>query len=126
VFNQIEIPEIDVEVLYISPDDKHYWKLKNPVEVTLSNGDLIAIPKDFVTDFASVPRLLWSFIPPRGDHDLAALIHDYLYKVCYLNRLFADLEFLYWLLKTGNKRKKAMAMYRAVRIWGGKWWKPKK
>jgi len=36
------------------------------------------VPTGYVTDFASVPRLLWFFTPPSGEYTLAAIVHDYL------------------------------------------------
>lgn len=36
------------------------------------------IPKGYVTDFASVPKFLWSILPPLGRHNLAALLHDWM------------------------------------------------
>ena len=39
----------------------------------------IVVPAGFVTDFASIPRPLWSFINPVGRIKAAAIVHDYLY-----------------------------------------------
>lgn len=44
-----------------------------------STNERIVIPAGFVTDFASIPRPLWSYLPPTGDYKLAAVVHDYLY-----------------------------------------------
>lgn len=41
-----------------------------------SRGDCVIAPRGFVTDFASVPRLLHGFIGPRGPYTKAAIIHD--------------------------------------------------
>ena len=43
----------------------------------------ITVPKGFVTDWASVPRILHSILPPRGRYSKAAVLHDYLYKTHY-------------------------------------------
>ena len=40
---------------------------------------IVTIPKDYVTDMASVPRGCWAFIAPF-DVARAAIIHDLLYK----------------------------------------------
>lgn len=37
------------------------------------------MPAGFVTDLASVPRVVWSFYPPDGPWAKAAVIHDFLY-----------------------------------------------
>ena len=43
------------------------------------SGETVAVPRGFVTDFASVPRLLWFFVAPWGRHGPAAVLHDYGY-----------------------------------------------
>ena len=39
----------------------------------------ILVEAGFDTDYASVPRLFWSFYPPDGSYTPAAIIHDALY-----------------------------------------------
>jgi hypothetical protein len=51
-------------------------------EITYRPGDRryeITVPKGFVTDLASIPRLFWDLLPPDGPWVKAAVIHDYLY-----------------------------------------------
>lgn len=38
----------------------------------------VDIPVGFLTDGASVPRFLWSLIPPWGSYGQAAVLHDWL------------------------------------------------
>jgi len=41
--------------------------------------DKYIVPKGFITDGASVPRIFWSFFPPnRTDYMPAVILHDYL------------------------------------------------
>jgi hypothetical protein len=40
---------------------------------------VIVVPAGFVTDFASTPRAIWAVIPPTGQYQLAAVVHDFLY-----------------------------------------------
>lgn len=56
------------------------YKLMNDIVVRLSNGKIITIPKGYVWDLASVPRFLWSLVPPDSDAELAFLLHDVLYE----------------------------------------------
>ena len=83
-------------------NSKNKYKLLNELTFQLSNGKLITIPKGFVWDLSSVPRFLWSLLPPDGDFEIASLIHDYLYierknkTFDWNNRKFADLEMLKW------------------------------
>lgn len=49
----------------------------------------ILVPKGFKTDLASIPRFIWSFLPPNGKYQKAAILHDYL---CVMNRLSQELR----------------------------------
>lgn len=55
-------------------------KLLRRLTYRTNDGWLIEAPAGFVTDFASIPRLLWTLIPPRGRYNRAAIIHDFLYQ----------------------------------------------
>lgn len=39
---------------------------------------VITIPKGYRSNFASVPRIFWSLIPPVGRYSKATVIHDWL------------------------------------------------
>ena len=56
------------------------YKLLEDVAIKLSFGDVIKIPKGYIWDLASVPRLLWAIVPPDSDAELAFLLHDFLYE----------------------------------------------
>ncbi len=46
----------------------------------------LLIPKGFIFDGASIPRLLWPLLSPTGILFIPALFHDFAYKYsCYLN-----------------------------------------
>lgn len=103
-----------------------------PLSFQLSNGDCIEIPKGFEWDGSSVPRFLWWLLPPDGDFEIGALIHDYLYiKKRELNytREFADKEMLLWskaLSGTNNLSLRNIdnyTRYYAVRLLGWIVWK---
>src|SRR4051812_29221534 len=40
---------------------------------------VVVVPAGFVTDFASTPRAIWAVLPPVGNYQLAAVVHDFLY-----------------------------------------------
>lgn len=102
------------------------WKLYQPF-IFNYYGDLITIPKGFNTDFASVPKWLWSFIPSIGNYCEASLVHDYLYTIGYGNRKKADDLFIKAMLqKEPNKYIRAYVMYYAVRLFGGSRWNKNK
>jgi hypothetical protein len=55
------------------------WVLVEPFGYT-GNTDTITVPKGFVTDFASVPRLCVWLLPRYGRWTQAAILHDYLWR----------------------------------------------
>ena len=87
-------------------------------------GYQINIAKKFVHNGASIPRFLWSIIgcPFSPRFRAAAIVHDYLYFI-KANRKLADQIFKQMLLDAGVSRVKAAAMYRGVRLFGGRAWK---
>lgn len=106
------------------------WELGENLSVTLSNGDLIVIPKGFRTDFSSTPEFLWSILKPFGDFLLAPIVHDFMYRNKYREfqlgtygaRLFADKEMLYISNETNARhwhdRLDNYVRYFLVRIFG--------
>ena len=111
---------------------KSHFKLADGVSITLSNGDVIDIPKNFLFDGSSSPRFLWWLFPSYGDFFFAALIHDYLYHIMYQKetigvkraKQFADKEMLKWsnLINDRNIGKIIDNYFRyfAVRLFGKK------
>lgn len=84
--------------------------------------DEIIIPAGFTTDGASVPRLLWSIIPPHGLAFNASVLHDYLYEN-YNNRearKWVDDMFFQNLIQSNVPIFQAYIMYFYVRSLG--WW----
>jgi hypothetical protein len=114
----------DIIVRYMSEEKKEIiWELQREVSVQLSNKRFLEIPKGFVTDFASVPKIFWSAIAPIGHYNLASLIHDYHYTYHTTTRKFADKEFLMWLnFLTPKKKIRNKIMYIAIRLFGSKRW----
>lgn len=63
--------------------DGRLWRVKADFDYWCGEGataELIRAPAGMITDFASVPRLLWSILPPTGVYGEAAVIHDHLYQ----------------------------------------------
>lgn len=67
-------------VKYIGELDKKktVWEIQESFVYYTNLGDIIEVPVGFVTDFASVPKILWNIFPPTGKYIKAAVIHDYL------------------------------------------------
>lgn len=61
------------------PDDEGSWRLVWPLRYR-GRDDSFVVPSGFVTDFASVPRLLWPIWSPYGTHTAAAIVHDWIYR----------------------------------------------
>ena len=90
---------------------------------------VIRVPKSFVTDYASIPRIFRAIVLPYGKHSGASVVHDYLYsKSCELNieRKKADKIFLEILKEEGVDPILARLMYIAVRCFGKTRYKIKK
>ena len=68
---------LQVEVL----DDGRHYRVIVPFEFASEVVEaIIRIPAGFITDFASIPRVLWALIPPTGRYSKAAVVHDMLYQ----------------------------------------------
>jgi hypothetical protein len=84
------------------------------------DGVIYYVPKNFKTNLASIPRVLWSLIPPQFTSFVApAILHDFLYNCPgNLNRRYAD-EVLYSALRAeGVSPLTAVKFYLAVRWFG--------
>jgi hypothetical protein len=110
-------------------------QLLEPLEYRVGSADSeerITVPAGFETDFASVPRIFHSFIPPLGKHGRPAIIHDFLYSTEGrgpgitrrepYSRKEADDIFLEAMKVVGVPRLRRSLMYRAVRLGGGSGW----
>lgn len=146
--NIFEVSYQDNPVKYsriLRPSNKwKQYKLEKKISFLLSNGEVIHIPKGFKYDLSSVPRIFWAILPPAGDFDAAALIHDWLYQNSdfviweWFNgdineaQKFADDEMFLWsqavngTMKWSIKRIDNYTRYYGVRIFGGTRWNKKK
>ena len=94
-----------------------YFRIVEPF-VYRSHTKVIVVPENFVTDFASVPRMLWALIPPWGMYGKAAVVHDFLYESHQFSRKISDEIFLEAMEELNVPLWKRRAMYRAVRLFG--------
>ena len=96
------------------------WRLLSPLIYRSDVADdTFVVPKGFVTDFASVPRipLVFDWLGDRGN--LAATLHDRLYsKPHMVRRAMADRILLEALIVQGVPRLAALAIWLGVRIGG--------
>lgn len=93
------------------------WRLLSPFAC---RG--IIVPKGFVTDFASVPRLPLAYWLCGDNAHEAATVHDYLYCTDAnpnVDRKTADDVFLAIMEETGEAWWRRKIMYRMVRMFAG-------
>lgn len=96
------------------------YELLEDISFKLSNGFVIKIPSGYKWDLSSVPRFLWWLLPPDGDFQIGALIHDFLYEnKVSLNHEFAyygfkfsqkfcDIEMYKWSVETSGTKKQSL------------------
>jgi hypothetical protein len=83
---------------------------------------VIVVPAGFVTDFASVPRAFWAVLPPFGNHQLAAIVHDFLYWDQGCTREQADALLRVAMAESRVDPGKRDVIWQAVRAFGGTAW----
>jgi Protein of unknown function (DUF1353) len=83
----------------------------------------LTVPMGFVTDFASVPRLFWSLLPPIGRYGYAALFHDFVYWEQTTTRRDADLVFRTTMIELGVSKLVTFVLYESVRLFGSFAWR---
>lgn len=121
--------------LTVTKIGKRKWKLHSPFRYYVGeegSDEFIDVEIGFITDFASVPRPLWTIFPPDGEYTAAAVVHDYLYSKCGVldkktySRKDSDKIFkeaMGVLMVPGLKRD---LMYRGVRMFGWIPWNKRK
>jgi len=105
---------------------KNLWKLVSSFEYHVGkypSDEVIKVSSDFVTNFASVPRILWWIISPIDSHAKAAAVHDYCYATHYSkNRKRCDEIFVEAMKVLDVKKWKIFFMYWSVRLFARRAW----
>ncbi len=83
---------------------------------------IVVVPAGFVTDFASVPRAFWVLLPPFGRHQLAAIVHDFLYWDQGCTREQADALLRAAMAESAVEPGTRDVIWQAVRAFGGTAW----
>ncbi len=116
--------------LIVTPlDDGQTWKLLQPFTYEIGeegSGRKVTVPAEFVTDFASVPRILWTLIPPWGGYGKAAVLHDFLYDAAPWSRSECDSVFLEAMKVLKVPFHRRMAIYLGVRAGGWLAWRTRR
>ncbi len=88
-------------------------------------GTIIKVPRGFVSDGASVPKLLWNIYPPFGKYLEAAIVHDWYCVLGHKGESPIDYKMAAELFKEAMKvcgvsKWRRNKMYWAVRLGGPK------
>lgn len=125
------MPFESTDALRVEYIDGHKWLLLEDFAYFDAdfppNGAFIEMPKGFITDFASVPRILWNLLPPTGKYGKAAVVHDFLYVTgrvgeIRVTRSYADGVFRDAMEDLGVGKVRRTLMWLAVRVGGGRAW----
>lgn len=106
-----------VPILMQDPDDPQQWILVKQFEYA---GGFI--PKGFVFDFASIPRVFWIIIAPSELGDVAPLVHDWCYRNGRGTRKEVDKVFLKDMIEDNIIFWKRWLAYNLVRTCGWQSW----
>lgn len=101
------------------PFKGHRFKLCNEL-IVKADKDILAIPRGFTTDLASIPKpIWWLFSPNEANTIWPSILHDWHYCCdATISRHKADNIYYYALLKNDTPRYKAFLYWWSVRSFG--------
>jgi len=103
--------------------DGRNWIVREPLTYRVGvSKDSLTVPVGFVTDLASIPPALQSFIQQNGPYLLPAVVHDYLYWKQTCTRDQADQIFLLAMIEHAVPDSSRLPIYQAVHLLGGFAW----
>lgn len=95
------------------------WQLTRPFMYdSIVYGSRIIVPRGFVTDFASVPRVPFAYWLTGDTAHKASVIHDFLYRTKPCARSVADAVFLEAMGADGQPLWRRKLMWLGVRLFG--------
>lgn len=104
-------------------DSKDFMLVRDMVYILGETDISITVPKGFVTDFASVPKGLWSFgLSPHGKFSKAAIVHDYLYWTHSCTREQSDMIMLIAMKESQVGSKSQTLLYEGLDMAGNPAW----
>jgi hypothetical protein len=87
--------------------------------ITRSFRVVCRVPRGFKSDLATIPRFLWPVLPPDGDYQEAAVVHDFLYKQTEVPYWICDSMFRHVMQISGVRLWKRLLLFWGVRL--GRW-----
>lgn len=113
--------------------DGRKWEVRSALVYSTLDKATVEVQPGFLTDFASVPRAFWGWLPPTGQYGKAAIVHDYLYAThlalvlggvpTAIDREWADGVFLSAMKELGVSVARRRLMWSAVRAFGDRPWR---
>ena len=103
--------KLDVEIT----DDGRRALLHSDLVYIGPDGRGFSVPAGYLTDFATIPRPFWVFLPPWGNYGRAAILHDWLISCHIVPRKLADRIFFEAMTTTGVNPLVRWIMFIAVR-----------
>lgn len=91
-------------------------RLLKPLRYRAADGRLFVVPAGFLCDKTS------SLLKRRGDHDIAAVLHDWLYSTGGVSRAEADALYREAMQSLGVPGATVWTYYLGVRVGGWKAW----
>ena len=82
--------------------DEHSWQLLGPFVYESDTVGTIIVPKGFITNFGSVPRLPFMYAAFGGVGDQACTLHDWLYEApheTYVKKIKILLKYLMTIMR---------------------------
>lgn len=101
------------------------WVVDQPL-IALRNGEKLIVPRGYITDLASIPRVFRAVFNVNGLLRAPAVLHDYLYSSQRFTRAECDAIFLEAMESRGISRAERYAVYAAVRSFGWYYWSKRK
>lgn len=103
----------------LQPYQKFDFQLNNDFIIQVDTT-IYSVPNGFITDLASVPRVMWACYSPNDARTIpAAILHDYLYRSNLpVTRKEADDIFYRCLIAGGTPKRTASKYYMGVRAFG--------
>jgi hypothetical protein len=89
------------------------------------SNSMVYVPRAFVTDFASIPRVFRVIVTGQDNTKLPAVVHDFLYSKHIGSRAWADGIFLKAMKDEGVPWWKRSMCYSGVRAGGWIAWRNK-
>ena len=111
--------------LYLSRFVEPIYFLIEPIGWKPDSGKTlkaVTVPKGFVTDLASIPRIFFSLLRPDGEYTYPAIIHDYLYWMQQGTRKDADQIFKLGMEALEIQPSIVSTIYQAVSRFGQSAW----